>query len=73
MGLKRAVIVVGGWGGVRETGAIGEEEGGGIWKEGGVASGNVVKRIPVDTIGPLSEQGLQKKKIEYLQRSSLVR
>ena len=52
MGLKRAVIVVGGCegdaggggGGVGESG-----DSGGSWKEGGVASGKVVKRMPVET------------------------
>jgi hypothetical protein len=50
MGLNRAVIVVGGWDGEcgRAEPANGEEVAGN-WKDGGVASGRVVKRIPVDT------------------------
>jgi hypothetical protein len=54
IGLKRAVIVVGGCKGsargkaeVDDVGNIPESVG--TWKDGGVASGNVVKRIPVDT------------------------
>jgi hypothetical protein len=57
MGLKSAVIVVAGW----ETWAevMEEEESDGRaevedsvegWNEGGVASGRVVKRMPVDTV-----------------------
>ena len=47
MGLNRAVMVVGGCeGGPRcaEGGCDGV-----VWKDGGVASGSVVNRMPVDT------------------------
>ncbi len=57
MGLKRAVMVVAGWEttwGKKEEDADGSAdveddlvEG---WNEGGVASGSVVKRMPVDTV-----------------------
>ena len=56
IGLKRAVIVVGGCKGSARGKAEGEEDdvgntpdGVGTWRDGGVASGNVVKRIPVET------------------------
>lgn len=49
IGLKSAVIVVGGCDGspfvVEDSG----EDEFGIWNEGGVASGMVVNRIPVET------------------------
>ena len=58
IGLKRAVIVVGGCKGSARgktegdgAGAGDTSDGVGTWKDGGVASGNVVKRIPVDTKG----------------------
>jgi hypothetical protein len=58
IGLKRAVIVVGGCKGSVRAKGVGDGSGDentsddvGSWKEGGVASGNVVKRIPVDTKG----------------------
>lgn len=51
MGLKRAVIVVGGCEGVPlEAIESGDEVGAGTWNDGGVASGKVVKRTPVDTV-----------------------
>ena len=51
MGLNRAVIVVGGCeGGPLEAIESGEDEMGGTWNDGGVASGRVVKRIPVETV-----------------------
>jgi len=46
IGLKSAVIVVGGCGGVIRATA---EEGKGTWPDGGVASGSVVNLMPVDT------------------------
>lgn len=58
IGLKRAVIVVGGCKGSARGKAEGVRGGvgdtpnsAGTWKDGRVASGNVVKRIPVDTKG----------------------
>jgi hypothetical protein len=58
MGLKSAVIVVAGWEAwdeeTDEADAEGsaevEEDSVGGWNEGGVASGSVVKRMPVDTV-----------------------
>lgn len=50
IGLKRAVIVVGGCDGApwaNNDGWVGEDDG--SWNDGGVASGSVVKRIPVET------------------------
>ena len=58
IGLKRAVIVVGGCKGSARGKAEGDgdevrdtPDGVDSWKDVGVASGNVVKRIPVDTKG----------------------
>jgi hypothetical protein len=50
IGLNRAVIVVGGEGGPRGD-AIdsADDEFPSTWNDGGVASGSVVKRMPVDT------------------------
>lgn len=45
------MIVVGGEGNPRDAIDSGDEELSGSWKDGGVASGSVVKRIPVDTVG----------------------
>lgn len=50
MGLKSAVIVVGGWGGPFNFGIAGGKFEGGTWTDGGVASGSVVNRMPVDTV-----------------------
>ena len=54
MGLKSAVMVVAGWdtwGEVEEAeGSAEVEDSVGGWNEGGVASGSVVKRMPVDTV-----------------------
>ena len=53
MGLKSAVMVVAGWEVAVEEDAEGSaevEDSVGGWNEGGVASGNVVKRMPVDTV-----------------------
>jgi hypothetical protein len=50
MGLNNAVMVVGGCEG--EVGTAAPDKGDvadGIWKDGGVASGKVVKRMPVET------------------------
>jgi hypothetical protein len=54
IGLKRAVIVVGGCKGSARGKGEGDNvenipDGVGTWEDGGVASGNVVKRIPVET------------------------
>jgi len=51
MGLNKAVMVVGGEGRLREVEARdkGDAEFVGSWNEGGVASGSVVNRIPVET------------------------
>ena len=55
MGLKSAVMVVAGWETWEEVleeadGSAEVEESVGGWNEGGVASGRVVKRMPVDTV-----------------------
>ena len=57
MGLKSAVIVVAGWETWDEEtdeadaeGSAEVEDSVGGWNEGGVASGSVVKRMPVDTV-----------------------
>ena len=53
MGLKSAVMVVAGWEVAVEEDAEGSaevEDSVGGWNEGGVASGSVVKRMPVDTV-----------------------
>jgi len=58
MGLKSAVMVVAGWetwgeetdDADAEGSAEVEEDAVGGWNEGGVASGSVVKRMPVDTV-----------------------
>jgi hypothetical protein len=62
--LKRAVIVVGGWEDVEGTCGASEVdgekgEGGGTWEDGGVASGSVEKRIPVETMLLMSKQHIQ--------------
>jgi len=50
IGLNKAVIDVGGCDGAYEGEEDRTEEGAdGSWNEGGVASGRVVKRIPVET------------------------
>ena len=54
IGLKRAVIVVGGCKGSARGKGEGDNvenipDSVGTWEDGGVASGNVVKRIPVET------------------------
>ena len=64
MGLKSVVIVVTGWETwdekMDEADAEGsakiEEDSVGGWNEGGVASGSVVKRMPVDTVKPKKKQ-----------------
>lgn len=54
MGLKSAVMVVAGWEVTVDEDAEGSsaevEDSVGGWNEGGVASGSVVKRMPVDTV-----------------------
>ena len=53
MGLKSAVMVVAGWEVTVEEDAEGNaevEDSVVGWNEGGVASGSVVKRMPVDTV-----------------------
>lgn len=49
IGLNNAVIVVGGCDGGPLDDIDSGEDDEGIWKDGGVASGRVVNRIPVDT------------------------
>ena len=49
IGLKMAVIVVGGWDNGEECGGISSESTDNC-AEGGVASGSVVKRSPADTV-----------------------
>ncbi len=64
MGLKSAVMVVAGWETweeeEKEDAADGsaevEEDSVGGWNDGGVASGSVVKRIPIDTVEKAADQ-----------------
>jgi hypothetical protein len=51
--LNKAVIDVGGWDGreeVYDDDEDGDEDEVGNWNDGGVASGSVMKRIPVETV-----------------------
>jgi hypothetical protein len=57
MGLKSAVIVVAGWETWGEVAVVEDADGRtevadsvGGWNDGGVASGSVVKRMPVETV-----------------------
>ena len=57
-------MVVGGCGGAPFE-AVDDEAGEGTWKEGGVASGSVVKRTPADT-------GIKKTSLEISQTQLII-
>jgi len=77
IGLNKAVMVVGGCDGGPRGVREGESETGvGTWNDGGVASGRVVNRIPVETVYTFTFSKLECKPKQgfgaYHQRSFLL-